>query len=834
MGRLDHYREQLARLADPRTLPESQAQAVLDDAKPVYYLNAGLHSPEMGSPEVVMEVAYRLAASDDPAIRRIRDNVIVVINTVAEPDGRDKQVDWYYRYTKKLTDWDDGFPRTVPYWGRYIVHDNNRDGLQISAALTKAIFASYYKWHPTVMLDLHESVPLIYMSTGTGPYNETIDPITISEWQVLANHDVTSITAQGLPGAFTWAFYDGWWPGYGIWVANNHNAIGRFYETFGNAGANTYVRDLSDSRYANDPVTSRTWYRPDPATKKVRWSARDNVNYMEAGVLSALGYAADNGPSMLRNFYQKGLNNIDRGRTLKPHAFVIPKDQRDPRRAAYLVNQLQRQKIEVHRRTAGDSAGDYVVLLNQPYRNLAVTLLTKQNFPSDALYPPYDDIAWTLQWLYGVDLKAVDDSAALHWPNLALMTDTASYVGAVAGSGPVWLLDYKAQAELLPALYWLKEQSPKAKAYAAEKGFTVATSAAAAGSGPSAAATMANDSFATGAVIFEGVSASTASTLAQRFGLDLRAAASAPSVARHELDAPRVAIYHTWYSTQDEGWARYTFEQSAVPYTSIDKDDLRKGDLRRRFDVILVPSVGGDFEQLVHGIDRKWGPMPYTKTSEFQAHGTPDSTDDMTGGPGFEGIANLQRFVEDGGMLIASEGATALAAESGIARPMSSKSTGNLFHPGSIVRAKARRPDHPILYGYPETFQIFRGNGPLYQVARRDRSMMVLQFGTKKLPDEEEKFEGPMLGIPDFGAKPDSAKADTTAAKPAAPAADNAYVMSGMVRNESQIVGQAAILDVPVGTGRVVAFMFNPLHRFLNHHEFPLVWNALANWNDFK
>jgi hypothetical protein len=430
-------------------------------------------------------------------------------------------------------------------------------------------------------------------------------------------------------------------------------------------------------------------------------------------------------------------------------------------------------------------------------------------------------------------VKAVDDTAALHWPNLALMTDSASYVGAVAGTGPVWLLDYRAQAELLPALYWLKEQSPKAKAYAAEKGFTVATSTAAAGSGPSASASMAADSFSTGAVIFEGVSASTASTLAQRFGLDLRAAESAPSVARHELDAPRVAIYHTWYSTQDEGWARFTFEQTSVPYTSIDKDDLRKGDLRRRFDVILVPSVGGDFEQLVHGVDTKFGPMPYTKTAEFAAHGTPDSTDDMTGGPGFEGLANLQRFVHDGGMLITSEGTTALAAEGGIARPPSSKSTGNLFHPGSIVRAKARRPDHPILYGYPETFQIFRGNGPLYQVARRDRSMMVLQFGTKKLPDEEEKFEGPMLGIPDFGAKPDSAKADSTAAKPAAPG-DNAYVMSGMVRNESQIVGQAAILDVSVGKGRVVAFMFNPLHRFLNHHEFPLVWNALANWNDFK
>ncbi|MGG2324836.1 hypothetical protein, partial [Salmonella enterica] len=74
-----------------------------------------------------------------------------------------------------------------------IFHDNNRDGIQVSQQLTNAIFNIYYDWHPTVMPDLHESVPLIYMSTGTGPYNETIDPITIGEWQVMANHDITAL-----------------------------------------------------------------------------------------------------------------------------------------------------------------------------------------------------------------------------------------------------------------------------------------------------------------------------------------------------------------------------------------------------------------------------------------------------------------------------------------------------------------------------------------------------------------------------------------------------------------------------------------------------------------
>jgi hypothetical protein len=250
MRDLDRYKRLMARLADPRTVPGDSLDALLDAAKPVYYLNGGLHSPEMGSPEMLMELAYRIAVSDDSAIARIRDNVITIINPVSEPDGRDKQVDWYYHYTKGRPEFDDGFPRSTPYWGRYVVHDNNRDGIQISQQLTRAIYRIYYDWHPLVMHDLHESVPLLYISTGTGPYNVTNDPILISEWQLLANNEITALSAAGLPGVWTWGFFDGWWPGYGVWVANNQYSMGRLYVTFGYGGADTYVRDLSGVRFA--------------------------------------------------------------------------------------------------------------------------------------------------------------------------------------------------------------------------------------------------------------------------------------------------------------------------------------------------------------------------------------------------------------------------------------------------------------------------------------------------------------------------------------------------------------------------------------------------------
>ncbi|WP_028665446.1 M14 family zinc carboxypeptidase [Runella zeae] len=806
LKKLEHYKKQLALLADPRKLVGQDVSKILVDSKVVYYLNGGMHSPEMGSPEMLMELAYRLVTSQAPDIKAIRENIIVLINPVSEPDGWDKQVEWYYRYSKARKSYDDGFPKSPPYWGKYTYHDNNRDGLQISQAITKTIYKIYYDWHPIAMLDLHESVPLLYISTGTGPYNETIDPITIGEWQVMADHDMTSLATQGLPGAFNWAFYDGWYPGYGIWVANNHNSIGRFYETFGNAGANTYLRDLSNQKYAGDAVTSKEWYRPYPATEKVNWSFRNNINYMQAGVIASLSYAATNGQLLLKNFYQKSLNNIKKGIEETPRAFVIPKNQRDPAMAAYLVNQLRGQGIEIHKAESGANQGDYVVLLNQPYRNLAVSLLTKQNYPKEAKFPPYDDIAWMLGYLYGVTVTP-QDTIKYQLSDLKMVANDVKYVGEIKGEGGNYVLPYKAQNTVLPAIYWLYSQNKDAKAVVLDAKATVEGL---------------KDTLAAGSIVFKGITAEQAKQLTAQFGFDLQLSKTLPTVKQHEIVAPRVAIYHSWYNTQDEGWARYTFEQRGIPYTSIHKDMLKAGDLRKKFDVILMPRMRGGVSDFIHEIDPKFGPLAYTKTNEFPSHGTPDSTPDMTGGPGFEGVEQLKKFVEAGGVLITLDNTSMMIAEAGIARDLKVYNAPTLFHPGSVVQVKARQKEHPILYGYPEVFYLFKGMGPLLQTEKRDRDMMLLQYGTKLLKEDEE-YKGPIMGMPD--------KKVVKTPDNQTPKKEDPYVLSGMVRNEQTIIGHGGIFNVPVGQGRVIAFTFDPLHRFLNHHDAPLLWNAIINWN---
>ena len=119
------------------------------------------------------------------------------------------------------------------YWGKYVAHDNNRDGMGQFLALTRNVTKTFLEWKPTVMHDLHEQSTYLYASTGTGPYNEQIDPITIDEWWLLAKTEVMEMTKRGVPGVWTYGFYDGWVPNYMFFIAHSHNSIGRFYEVMG-------------------------------------------------------------------------------------------------------------------------------------------------------------------------------------------------------------------------------------------------------------------------------------------------------------------------------------------------------------------------------------------------------------------------------------------------------------------------------------------------------------------------------------------------------------------------------------------------------------------------
>ena len=801
LKQIGRYMADTAALADPRTTSREEMETIVARAKPVYYLNGGLHSPETGSPEMLMELAYRLAVSDQPSIRRIREKTITLINPVSEPDGRDRVVQWYYRHLKGRTDYDivdspglDG----PPYWGHYIFHDNNRDGIQITAKLTEAVDRMYWEFHPTVIHDLHESLPLLYIMMGHGPYSEAIDPVTVAEWSQMAQHEVGALQSFGLPGVWTWGFWDGWWPGYLFSFGMNHNSIGRFYETFGNSSADTFTRKMKDIKFVGKEVTTKEWYRTWPPDKTLKWSLRNNTNYMQAGVLEALDYAALHGEQMLRAFWTKGYRAVERGRTETPYAWVFPEEQADRARLAYLINQLGRHHIEVSRavkpftiKEEKYAAGTYVVRMDQPYRNTAFNLLKTQEFPKDEPNTPYDDVAWTLPLLYGVQGARIDDKAILE-VSVDRVTKPVAYPGDVEGDGPVYLLKDTGQEALLSARFRLKEVGVDA----AEKSFKTG-----------------DTEYPAGSWIIDGGASGVRgklSEVASELGLDFVSTASVPDVPRHPLDLPRLAVYHNWMSTQDAGWVRYTFDQGGFAYDYINDDDIKRGDLKSRFDVILMPDTIGNPRALIHGIDPKHGPIAYTKTDQYPSHGVPDGSPDITGGIGFAGMANLQKFLADGGLFIGLADAGLLPVEGGLVRDVNRFRGTALFTPGSELRAMFRRPDHPIAYGYDAKTSIFRGNGALFEVTEKDEGMIVLQFGTKKT-------------VPYGTEEPKDAKPDE---KP------EPLCISGLVKSEDDLSTKPAILDIPAGKGRVVLFAFNPLHRFLNHSDFRLVYNVILNHND--
>jgi hypothetical protein len=376
----------------------------------------------------------------------------------------------------------------------------------------------------------------------------------------------------------------------------------------------------------------------------------------------------------------------------------------------------------------------------------------------------------------------------------------------VGGEGPVFLLRDTGQESLLAARYRLAAY----KLEVAKRPFRVGTVEYPAGSW----ILRAQDRL-----------AGDLRAVAAELGLDFTSLADSPEVPRREARAPRLGVWVPWADTDSIGWIRYALDQRRVPYTYLRDEDVRAGALRDRVDVLLYGHVDLELAEQIHGLPKAWGPMPFKKTAQTPSHGTPAESDDITGGIGWEGLAQLQRFVEDGGLLVTLGSGSTLALEGGIVRgvrraaggvPRSSQGGGEASAaqaqsavtrtPGAHLRVTFARPDHPLAYGYPERTHVFRQNFPLYDTPRR---WLRMAYCTSCLDGPEDR-SGVVLEWGDREGAP--------------------LVVSGQAWGESGLLGRPAILDLPAGRGRVVAFNFNPLHRDLNRGDHRLVWNAILNW----
>ncbi|MGC2449295.1 MAG: M14 family zinc carboxypeptidase [Candidatus Sulfotelmatobacter sp.] len=802
---LERLKAATASLADPRRTDQAAAEKLIATSRPIYYFNAALHSDETGSTEAMLELAYRLAVSEQPMIQRIREQLVVLINPISNPDGRDKMVDWFYRYLKGKTDRNTLPRQSPPYWSKYTFVDINRDTHQQTHETTKAVHRMFHEWHPTVVHDLHEGVPLMMTWNGTGPYNPNIDPITYTEFLELSMHEVEAMTAMGMPGVSTWNFGEAFAHLYLDSVAMNHNSIGRGYETFGNGSAETEKRSISSG------ATTMEWYRPLPPPHEVTWSARDNLNYQETGALVALDDAATHAKGMLRNFYKKSWDSWQKGLTQPPYAFLIPQDQGDPARVVAMVGRLMGQRIEVSRaqnsiqlKDGSYPAGTYVVRLDQPYRNYAVDLLTPQRYPKDG-EPPYDDVSWELPANYHLQAEPTADPAIRN-AALTLLADPPQVAGHVTGTGPIYLLKDTGQESFLAARYRLANFEIQIAEHEFESG---------------------GEKFPAGSWILSdqpGLHDALQST-AEELGLDFAEVATAPDVSHHPAPAARIGVWVPWADTDSIGWIRYSLDQRKVPYTYLRDEDIRAGNLRSKIDVLLYGHVDLELAEQIEGLPKTWSPMPFKKTPQTPSFGTPAESDDITGGIGYEGLAQIQRFIDGGGLMVTLGSGSMLALEGGLVRfvrrssggvPRSAAGGGGSSSaaaqqagtrtPGAHVRVTFDRPDHPIAYGYPLHTWVFRQNFPLYNIPRR---WLRMAYCTTCLDGPEDR-SGIVMEWGD---------------------ADNKdFVVSGQAWGEENLIGRPAILDMPVGKGHVVAFNFNPMHRDMNRGDQRMLWNAILNW----
>ena len=890
-------RDRLAKLADPRGRSEAEIQQLITTTKPNYHITGGLHSGESGPPEMLMELVYRLATETSPIITQIRNNVYVSVTPVAEPDGRDRYIDWFYKGLEPAEtptaappgparpsgdatrggqaasgvqaaantgqgagqrgaeaqggggQRGGGGAMAVPYLGKYVGHDDNRD-INIALVPSRALTEWYYTAHPPIMHALHESMSLLYTYSGGPPQNPNYDPLLFAELPWFSNWELAQMTKWGMPGVYTHAFMDGWSPGYYASVVYNHNGLMKMYETQsgrdpvaapaaqaprggapadaprggaqgegqrggtssgaaprGGAPAEVQRGDAptgaqrgapGEGQRAGTPpeamrgggpggasavptgrggTQDREWYRglPVPPNAAASFSRRANTNYMETGLLASLQLTAQFPTTIIENFYVKTRNAIEDGRTKAPFGFVIPV-QRDMTRVAELLRILRIQGIEVGQATAefklGDvkyPAGSYVIKRDQPYGRLAKNLLEKQVFP-DTRLTTYDDSGWTMGLLMAVDVKEIADAAVLKVPTTAVTKVVAN--GKVSGSGAAgFAVAHYGSNNMIVFRYKLRSAGMKV----AEKNFTAE-----------------GVEFPAGSFVIAGPPTAAAREAVEQLGLTAAALSAMPTVPMHDAPAPRIAIYSQWTGTQDLGWYRLTFDNFGIPYDLIYKEQVQKGDLRSRYDVILMAAQNINRQTVLQAPAAR--PQPYQKSDKYKTLGIYGETPDMSGGFGQAGVDAFAKFLEGGGTLIAAGPAVRFPIEFGWAHTVDAEAIAGVTAQRPVVQGELVRPEHPVFYGYAEKMVAIKYTGGV-----------TLRVGVADQTNLLARYVG-----------------------------GDSSVLTGAMVGADQLRQKAFAVDIPNaynGKGRVILFASNPIYRWQNHGEFNMVFNALLNWS---
>ena len=785
---LDRHREIALRLAHPRGLTDDEARALADEGRALVHIDGGLHATEVAHAQHTIQLAYDLVTGDDdPEIAAILDNVILMLWPSINPDGQTMVAEWYRSNL--------GTPFEVastPFlYQKYIGHDNNRDGYMINQIESRMATRVARAWEPQILYNHHQSSPFptrIWIPPFAEPISPHVHPLMWRTVNLIGMSMSQALEERGQKGATHMGTgFDNWYPGFMDHANNFHNVVSFLTETglyrYATPGFYTLqdfpprTRDLRPQSLYSSPWEGG-W-----------WRLRDAVDYMLTASISVLDIAAKYRRDILYNRYQAGRDIIAQYTDGPPYGYFVPQEQDDPVAAVEMLRRLAFNGIEVHQlaeAVAHDGiahpAGTWVIAMDQPFANFVRQLFAVQDYPDLRQYPegppdqPYDVAGWTMPYLMGV--RVVEAASPLGGDVRGAMTalgtggamldrdaevDDAAMFDSPPGIG---FDSHPVAAAIVPPAGADGGGSGLAVDPAQNNAFKALNRAWDAGAQASFVPGSAGEdggAGSSGRYVISGLSGSARSSLVS----DLHLQTEGASGTGTRFSRPRVGLYRPWNPSMDEGWTRWLLEMYDFGFTSLYNADVLAGDLRDRYDVIIVADIGAG--QILNGFAKGSVPPRYE------------------GGIGAVGVRALDEFVRSGGTLVTFNNASMFAIAQlhlPVRNVIADLDATEYFMSGSIVEMEVD-PSHPVMSGMPVRAKVVVGRSPVFTT--------------------EDDFEGAVL---------------------AKYPADGSPLLSGYLLGEEHLQGYAAALDVAHGDGHVILLGMKPQWRGQPFGNFRIVFNA--------
>ena len=782
---LDRYVAISRRLADPRTLAPGESESLIADGKLLVMITCNLHSTEVASAQMALELAYDAAAGRNETLTAALEETVLFLIPSLNPDGLQMVVDWYEKWAG--TEYDGC--RMPWLYHQYAGHDNNRDWYMGNLAETRAVFDLYFRTVvPHVILDMHQmwsTGARLFLPQFYPPANVNVDPIVYREVGLLGYFMQLECEERDLSGVISDAYFTGYWEGSSMMTPWWHNQVGLLSEAASvNVATPVFVEEVElrgDTK--GFPRYEHRINFPNPWPGGW-WRLRDIVDYELAIAEGLMDCCAAHRERFLDNFHMMGKRAVERGKSEPPYGFVFPAPYRDPVRAARLVEALMLGGVEVHRATAdfmiGNRlyrAGSFVIRSDQPYRAYIKDLLEVQDYPDirasekEPFIRPYDVTGWTMWMNMDVPCEEIDE------PFDAELEPVEEYPYPVYDlpGGDIWgyALSPAANVSYSAANVLLEEGLT---VYRTDEAFDPAVEGSSDRDMHPAGTLEAGQFVLPLQAGLERIGPALAREHHARF-IPLR---EEPPVPLRRLHAARTALFKPWRASADEGWTRLLFDTYRVPYRNVGNKDIAENKIER-YDALVLPDVSPSI--IKDG-------EPSGEWARFDRPLPPE----YTGGIGKDGTEHIKEFVEKGGTLICFNSSCAFAIEAfglPVQNVLEKVGDEEFYCPGTILKVSYKQ-GHPLTYGMPANGYIQFNRGPAFRTS--------LPYG---------KFERTVL-------------ASYTDKDPRG---------SGLLIGGEKLYRNSALVEMRYGTGRIVLFGFSPQHRCQTHGTYRLVFNALIESN---